>query len=326
MKPPSTDDSEAWDAWITAMRPNLVGERSAIRTDRPAGWLVEEEPKPGGRGVWTTLTVFLVNRECPWRCLMCDLWRHTTPGPVPPGAVTMQLDHALGEAGRAHRQLKLYNAGSFFDVGAVSSADRTALAARCGSFERVVVECHPSLVGPAVARFASECGGPQLEVAMGLETVHPVASARLNKRMTPDDFRRAAGRLRGDGIEVRAFVLVKPPFLTEAEAVEWAVKSADFAFEAGASTVVLIPVRGGNGALEALARAGVFSPPRLDTLVDALRGSLALGKGRVLADLWDLGRFASNAEEEAGRRAVLEAMNRSQSPAVGETFAFKVNA
>jgi archaeosine synthase beta-subunit len=89
---------------------------------------------------------------------------------------------------------------------------------------------------------------------------------------------------------------------------------------------VLIPVRGGNGALEALARAGVFSPPRLDTLVDALRGSLALGKGRVLADLWDLGRFASNAEEEAGRRAVLEAMNRSQSPAVGETFAFKVNA
>ena len=61
--------------------------------------------------------------------------------------------------------------------------------------------------------------GVSLEVAMGLETVHPEILPKLNKRMTLDLFQRAAERLRKDGIGLRAFVLVKPPFLAEAEGV-----------------------------------------------------------------------------------------------------------
>ncbi len=43
-----------------------------------------------------TATVFLTNRECPWRCLMCDLWRNTTIETVPAGAISGQIDYALG--------------------------------------------------------------------------------------------------------------------------------------------------------------------------------------------------------------------------------------
>ena len=38
----------------------------------------------------------------------------------------------------------------------------------------------------------------QLEVALGLETVHPEVLARLNKQMTLDDFARAVRHF-GDG-------------------------------------------------------------------------------------------------------------------------------
>ena len=74
-------------------------------------------------------------------------------------------------------------------------------------FARGVVECHPLFVGRRCLEFADRLDG-RLQVAMGLETVHPEASSRLNKRSGLDDFRRAAGYLALYGIELRAFVLV----------------------------------------------------------------------------------------------------------------------
>jgi uncharacterized Fe-S cluster-containing MiaB family protein len=141
---------------------------------------------------------------------------------------------------------------------------------------------------------------------MGLETVHPEALPRLNKGLTLEDFDRAAGLLRQAGIGLRAFVLVGCPFVPPEEAVEWAVRSAVHAFEQGAERVSLIPVRGGNGAMEALS----FTPPRLDQLEEALERCLDL-QGIVTADLWDVRRFASCPECADGRIARLERMSRS---------------
>ena len=54
-------------------------------------------------------------------------------------------------------------------------------------------------------------------------------------------------------------MLVKPPFMGEIDALEWAQRSIDFAFGCGADVVSLLPVRLGNGALESLAALGLFS-------------------------------------------------------------------
>ncbi len=54
----------------------------------------------------------------------------------------------------------------------------------------------------------------ELEVALGLETVHPRALPRLGKRMSLADFDRASG---ARGIAVRAFVLVGAPFVPPAK-------------------------------------------------------------------------------------------------------------
>src|SRR5260370_339314 len=49
---------------------------------------------PGGRSLPTT-TIFLTNRECPYRCLMCDLWTNTLDATVPKGAIAAQIRDAL---------------------------------------------------------------------------------------------------------------------------------------------------------------------------------------------------------------------------------------
>ena len=148
---------------------------------------------------------------------------------------------------------------------------------------------------------------------MGLETVHPQVMPRLNKKFELAHFSQAAGFLQENGIALRAFVLVKPPFLDEAEGLEWAVKSAVYALFCGARVVSLIPTRPGNGALERLMATGEFSPPRLATLEKALELSLAVrGDGRIFADTWDLQQFSCCPACFEKRRQRIHAMNLSQ--------------
>lgn len=241
-------------------------------------------------------TVFLTGRECPWRCVMCDLWRSTTPEDTPAGAIPAQI----GEARRTWRErdeavsrLKLYNASNFFDPSAVPDGDYAGIAAQVAGLEQVVVESHPSLVGDRVDRFRDALGPVSLEVAMGLETAHPGALEALNKRMTTDDFAQAAAGLKRRGVSLRVFLLIYPPFVPLDEQDRWLLKSVAFAEECGAEVISLIPARGGNGAMEALAAQKRFHAPTPD---DVLRSfdfimaqrrpeSRAAGP-RILLDPW----------------------------------------
>ncbi|MFO0878649.1 MAG: hypothetical protein U0840_15010 [Gemmataceae bacterium] len=252
---------------------------------KPHGVLVEKERTRQGL-VEDVATVFLVNRECPFRCLMCDLWKFAVAQRVPSGAVASQVAQAVAGL-RDVRHIKLYNAGNFFDAQAIPPEDLPSIAEKVTDFASVLVECHPRLIRPAVVEFRARLRG-ELQIAMGLETVHPEVLPRLNKRMTLDDYAQACRFLREHDIPVRAFILVRPPFLGEQESLEWARRSLDWAFEQGVECCVLIPTRGGNGAMEELAQQGWFVPPTLETLEAALEYGQKLGRGRVFADLWDV--------------------------------------
>ena len=135
-----------------AARDRWILERPSPRRPRDPrhayAALVEEEAVAPGRTV-PVATIFLTNRECPWRCLMCDLWKDTLEESSPAGAIPEQIREALLRLPPA-RRIKLYNAGSFFDPHAVPPGEHGEIAALLGPFERVVVESHPALVGPTV--------------------------------------------------------------------------------------------------------------------------------------------------------------------------------
>lgn len=269
------------DKWILARRP----ERIPVSAREPYASFVEDECGPDGK-IEPVATIFLSNRECPFRCTMCDLWRHTLTDTVPIGAIPEQIDLALRQLAPA-RTLKLYNSGSFFDERAIPPDDYASIAERVRNFDRVIVECHPAFVGKNCFGFRDLLRG-RLEVAMGMETAHPKVLAMLNKRMTLGQFGAAADQLRRNEIDLRVFILVQPPFLKSEEAQYWAERSLDFAFECGATAATLIPTRGGNGAMEALKEAGMFVAPRLSTLEDCAAYGIQLRRGRVFTDLWDV--------------------------------------
>ncbi|PQJ35362.1 radical SAM protein [Salinibacter sp. 10B] len=296
---------EYTDEEIVAARP----EKADVDPWEPYAYHVEEERSAAGT-VDDVATLFLTNRECPFRCLMCDLWTNTTDETVPEGAVPAQIDYALDRLPDA-RHVKLYNSGNFFDRKAFPPSDRPAIAERVQDFDTVIVENHPKLCRDVCVEFRDRLGG-RLEIALGLETAHPTVLDRLNKRMTRDDFRRAVGFLRENDIDVRTFILLRPPFLSEDEGVVWALRSIEFAFDAGVQCVSVVPTRSGNGIMQQLEKDDHFEPPSMPSIETVLEEGLRMNRSRVFMDLWDLERFYECETCGPKRRERLRRMNLTQ--------------
>jgi radical SAM enzyme (TIGR01210 family) len=302
----------ATDRRIRSIRP------PKLRVDpyKAHGSLIEEERRPDGK-IERALTVFLAGVECPFTCTFCDLWRGTIDGPTPSGALTAQLDGVLkARAGPIPDRLKLYNASNFFDQRAVPTEDLVGIATLSAPFAAVTVESHANTIGPKTLAFSRQIPG-RLEVAVGLETIHPVAAAQLNKRLDLERFDSAARILSENGIDLRVFVLLGAPHIPEEESVAWTVRTVEYAVDRGASVVSIIPVRGGNGELERLQAQGQFALPTLRQLEQTLDRCVRFTTAVVTADLWDVERLPGCEQCRAGRIERMRRLNttgRAESP------------
>ena len=279
------------------------------------GTVLENECGPHG-AFERAITVFLAGAECPFTCSFCDLWRWTLDGPTPVGAIPVQLARALEPLARPlPERLKLYNASNFFDARAVPREDLPRIAELARPFGAVTVESHASTIGPITLEFKTLLSG-RLEVAVGLETIHPVAVEHLNKRLELARFDSAAEFLITHDIDLRAFVLLGAPYVPVQESIAWTIRSVEYAVARGAKRVAIIPVRGGNGETERLQALGAFVPPTLAQLEDALEQCLAAvgPSGRravVTADLWDVERLPACQACRPQRITRIQVMNLS---------------
>ena len=293
------------DRSIVAMR----GNKNPVNPQMPYGFLVEKERTVSGK-IEDTGIIFLTNRECSFHCLMCDLWKNTTDETVPIGSIPNQIQWALQQM-PGIKHLKLYNSGSFFDLRAIPEEDYGEIASLLKNLETVIVECHPRLINEKCLNFRDMLK-PDLQIGLGLETVNSDILLKLNKNMSVDDFRNSVGFLTKHGIRSRAFILLRPPLLSESEGIYWAERSIDFAFDAGVECCTIIPVRAGNGAMDFLMERGDFNVPDIRSLETVLEYGIGLRAGRVFADVWDLGLFSNCSRCLDRRTARLINMNLSQ--------------
>jgi hypothetical protein len=286
------------------------GSRSLLDPAKPYESFVEREYSSAGE-VEDVAAIFLTNKECPFRCVFCDLWQKTLPDRIADGLVAGQVEWALSNLPELSH-VKLYNAGSFFDSEAIPSADLPQIAELLAGKRSAIVECHPRFVDDRCISFAKAIAPVKLEIAMGLETVDPEVLPRIKPSMSLGDFDDAARLLKDNGIDVRAFILLGPPGHIGRERTEWAKRSIDHAFSLGVECCVVIPVRPGNGMVEALAAQGLYARTNLAEIEAVVEYGIRLGRGRVFADLWDVEQFATCEHCSAARRVALERMNLTQ--------------
>jgi len=238
---------------------------------KPVSVWIEKERL--GDDIVNCLTVILRSRGCRWRkCLMCGYKRDTSPN-VTLDDLKNQLEYALS-AYRNFEIVKIFTSGSFFDPEEIPDEFRRFVYEKLsGRIRKLIVESRPEFISENVASELSSLDF-QVEVGIGLETADDfIRTHCVNKGFKFDDFRRVAKILQEYGIRVRAYLLLKPPFLSEGEAIRDVRRSIE-AVRGLADIVSVNPTNVQAGTyVEKLWRLGLYRPPWLWSAVEAVRDS-----------------------------------------------------
>lgn len=172
----------------------------------------------------------------------------------------------------------LFNNGSFFNENEIPAEARYYMLEKINRnplIEMMVVETRPEFVTEREMKITSEImNDTYVEVAMGLEDWDDnVRTFCLNKGFTLQNFEKAAKTI-NEYLNLRCYVLLKPPFLTELESIRHSVETINKAISFGSKTIFLESCTVQNNTfVELLHSNGKYNSPWLWSIIEVIRKS-----------------------------------------------------
>lgn len=227
------------------------------------------------------LTIIFRSGGCSWsRCRMCS-YRHERYESLSGDALADRLFCQLAWVCREFRiqdfrMIKIFTSGSFFDPAEVPPAFLTRVA-EVFRGKIIVAETRPEYIdSERLGRFieAADDGSEKTPVycAIGLETTNDTIREKcIDKGFSYADFTRAAATAHAAGAGVKAYLLLKPLFLTEGEALADMQKSISDA-SAHAEIISMNPCTVQKRTeLERYWKTGAYRPPYLWSILSILK-------------------------------------------------------
>jgi radical SAM enzyme (TIGR01210 family) len=223
-------------------------------------------------------------------CFMCGHLCGTTRGlPISANDFISQFDREMASYDfSAHPMLCVYNSGSFLNGQEVPAEARRHIYRRIREtpgIRKLTIESRPEFITEEALLEIEEHVGSSItvEIGVGLETAsESVNSFCVNKGYGWREFGELASRMKPFRTRLLAYVLLKPPFLTEVEAIEDSCQAIDFAFNSGSDAVSLEPVSVQDFTLTGfLSEAGLYRPPWIWSVIEVARRTRHLGLVRL---------------------------------------------
>ncbi len=248
----------------------------------PIGW----EERVGyldGRPI-RRLIVFLRSTGCEWvektgGCTMCGFYCATSRGrEVSAAEYVAQFEYVMNAVDlRDYPIVSIYNDGNIFNEREMPVAAIEKICSYIDGYRnirKVVVESRIDYSPDEhVQKMKKALNGRQLEVAFGFESANPqVMNLCINKGFSANNFDIFYSRMRGMGVLTKPLLLVKPPFLTEAEAIRDILDTISFCVSRGIDYVDLeVTTVEKNTVVHELWKNNLYRPPWLWSLVDLLQ-------------------------------------------------------
>ncbi len=219
-------------------------------------------------------TIIFRTKGCYWAqkggCTMCGYTYDAAS--TPPTYEDIMAQYRSVEDKVDGRVVKLFTSGSFLDKGEVPEKARgEILASLSKKADKVIVETRPEFVTDGTMEEAKKHVG-RFEIAVGLETSNDrIRIECINKNFLFKDFVRASETAKKYGVTTKAYLLLKPPFITEKDALDDIVNSVlDAAPYAATISINLCNVQRGT-IVDELFMEKAYRPPWLWTIVEAIR-------------------------------------------------------
>ncbi|GAH85360.1 unnamed protein product, partial [marine sediment metagenome] len=148
----------------------------------------------------------------------------------------------------------------------------------------VILETRPEFITQeAVSEIERILSDKVVEIGVGLETKNDdIKEYCLNKGFDTEQYLKKTKLIVDSKLHLLSYVLIKPPFLTEREAIQEAIETAKFAFQHGADVVSFEPVSIQDFTLvHYLYQGKVFRPPWLWSTIEAAKATVSFGFVRI---------------------------------------------
>ncbi|MEM4472380.1 MAG: archaeosine biosynthesis radical SAM protein RaSEA [Archaeoglobaceae archaeon] len=214
------------------------------------------------------LTAILTTKGCRWRkCNMCSYWIESRN--ISERDLKEQIDFIFERVDT--KLLKIFTSGSFFDENEISAELRKYIADRAKEMgiKKIIVESRPEFISEEKL---ADFKGLELEVGIGLESANDrIREICINKGFSFDDFKFAAEKIKKEGFRVKCYLLLKPPFVSEKEAIRDIVDSVKKVHEfVDVISINLMNIQKGT-LVEKLWERGLYRPPWLWSAVEAIK-------------------------------------------------------
>jgi radical SAM enzyme (TIGR01210 family) len=217
-----------------------------------------------------SLTMILRTIGCRWnRCTMCGYASEGAPATA--DDLVAQFERAIARISSEVQMVKIYTSGSFLDPLEMPEAARDKILQRLEALdiERLVIESRPEYITDE--RVEVCLSNLDTEFAIGLETSSDLIRQHIiGKGFSFADFVAASETIQGHGGRVKAYILQKPPLLSEGEALRDAMETARMARDyADVLSLNLCNVQR-NTKVERMWAHGEYRPPWLWSALEVL--------------------------------------------------------
>ena len=258
--------------------------KNNILWDSPAEWGVKYSYMKGKPT--KALTITLSPTGCAWAknggCTMCGEYEGSSKGDsIPDYLHIAQFAKAVAELVPLYKPkwLRINQEGNYANNNETKQVVQKTilkLATQLKGIKRITIESRPQYLTEEILTVYSNIiknSGIELEIGMGFESGNDVIrNICINKGESIADFEKTLKLMKKHGILSLAYVLLKPPFLTENEAIGDAVNSIIYANKIGFERISLEPMSIHKYTIvDALTRLSQYSTPWLWSLIEVIK-------------------------------------------------------
>ncbi len=240
------------------------------------------------------LSIILPTIGCRWRrCNMCSYFEDS-PEDVSRDIFDVFIDLFNNAYDNDVKKIKLFTSGSFLDPKEIDIDCAKKIISFISEKDvlEITIESRPEYVKKEYLEdLRNSAKNVQIEVAIGLESSNnKVLQYSIDKGFTFEDFLLASEILKKLSIKNKVYLMIKPPFLTEKEAIHDAINSAK-AIENLVDVISFNPMTIHKHTLvEYLWQKKEYSPPWGWSIMEILKGTANL-KPDIICHPVAFGRF-----------------------------------
>ncbi|MEM0156382.1 MAG: archaeosine biosynthesis radical SAM protein RaSEA [Thermoplasmataceae archaeon] len=227
-----------------------------------------------------TVVVIFRTTGCAWykftSCSMCGYFNDIS-GKITEENLLKQVEF-VSESMEGARVVKVFTSGSFLDpIEIPITVRKKFLESLAEKADKVLIESRTEYITENNLKSLHETGIP-IRIAIGLESANDtVIRDSINKGSTFAKYLDAAYIIRKLGLELRTYLLLKPPFMSEAAAITDAIDSVRKVAQIS-NDVSINPMNiQKNTLVEKLWKKGLYRPPRLWSLARVILESSEFG-------------------------------------------------